>query len=227
MDIFRRLKNPFEADRVSWRVGSTNGDKTKGLALAYIDARDVMERLDEVVGPDCWQDRYEVHGTKTICYLSLNIPDVHGGDRWITKADAAGDTDVEAEKGAVSDAFKRAAVKWGIGRYLYDLESIWVSLEPAGKSYRIAKDEKKRLVDILNANANQSDERRKKEDREAKLSSARDWALNQILSLQTLSQEFRQAWLNEPQNRERLVSIQKTMPDVAKEFKALDMEIGE
>lgn len=143
-DIFDKLSAPFAPDRVSWRVGSTNADKTKGLALAYIDARDVMDRLDNVVNPLNWQDRYEVHGPKTVCYLSIRF-----GDEWITKADAAGDTDVEAEKGAISDAFKRAAVKWGVGRYLYDLESPWVEVESRGRSHIIKKGEYARLQRLL------------------------------------------------------------------------------
>jgi len=68
---------------------------------------------------------------------------------WIWKADGAGDTDVEAEKGAISDAFKRAAVKWGVGRYLYDLDSPWVALEPSGRSFKIAAHEYTRLEGIL------------------------------------------------------------------------------
>jgi hypothetical protein len=92
-----------------------------------------MERLDSEIGADKWQDRYEVHNGKTICYLSIKI-----GDEWITKADGAGDTQVEAEKGSISDAFKRAAVKWGVGRYLYELTAPWVpceSYEKSGKHY--------------------------------------------------------------------------------------------
>lgn len=141
--MFERLKAPFDPKRVSWRVGSITKEQTKGMALAYIDARDVMERLDEVVGPSYWQDRYEVHGNKTICYLSLRVGPEHG--EWVTKADAAGDSAVEAEKGAISDAFKRAAVKWGIGRYLYDIDSPWVALE----NKRIVPSEFKKLEALL------------------------------------------------------------------------------
>lgn len=137
VDIFEKLALPFSPERVSWRVGSTKADKSTGMALAYIDARDVMERLDEVVGPDNWQDRYEIHGGKTICYLSIRFDPIN--NEWITKADGAGDSDIEAEKGALSDAFKRVAVKWGIGRYLYDLSSPWVQLDTYqgkdGKTY--------------------------------------------------------------------------------------------
>ena len=124
------LKKPFPPERISWRVGSMTGDKKKGMALAYIDARDVMQRLDEVCGPENWECRYPHAAAKTVCEISIFIK-----DKWVTKADGAGDSDVEAEKGALSDAFKRAAVKWGIGQYLYDLESPWVEL-----------DDKKRIV---------------------------------------------------------------------------------
>jgi len=124
-DVFARLAAPFPPDAVSWRVGSTTKDKAKGMALAYIDARDVMDRLDEVLGPDSWSDSYDVHGPRVICTLSLRLGE--GGD-WVSKSDGAGDTAVESEKGAISDAFKRAAVKWGVGRYLYSLPSPWVQL---------------------------------------------------------------------------------------------------
>lgn len=140
------LHYPFLAAEIEWRVGSTNADKTSGLALAYLTARHVMDRLDDVCGSENWQDRYEFHGARTICYLSIRI-----NDEWVTKADGAGDSDVEAEKGAISDALKRAAVKWGIGRYLYDLGNIWVDVEPAGRSVRIKKDQYRKLQDILDA----------------------------------------------------------------------------
>jgi hypothetical protein len=138
------LHAPYPAAEIEWRVGSTNGDKSSGLALAYLTARHVMERLDQVCGPENWQDRYEFHGARTVCYLSIRI-----GDEWVTKADGAGDSDVEAEKGAISDALKRAAVKWGIGRYLYDLGNIWVDLQPAGRSYKIKADQYAKLETAL------------------------------------------------------------------------------
>lgn len=136
----KALTAPFPADRVSWRVGSTTPDKRRGLALAYIDARDVMERLDRVCGPENWQSRYPHANGKTVCEIGIKI-----GNDWIWKADGAGDTEFEADKGALSDAFKRAAVRWGIGRYLYEIEAIWVDIEPAGRSYKIAAHEMPRL----------------------------------------------------------------------------------
>ena len=143
-DIFGRLKAPFHPDKVSWRVGATNKDKTKGMALAYIDARDVYERLDEVVGPANWQNRYPHAGTKTCCDIALRID-----GEWVWKSNGAGDSDHEAEKGAFSDGFKRAAVCWGIGRYLYDLDSPWVEIEAYGKSYKIKPDQYRILRRVL------------------------------------------------------------------------------
>lgn len=139
-DFLQALFSPFPPNQVEWRVGSTTQDKSKGMALAYIDARAVMDRLDAVCGIDGWQNRYTHTQTKTVCEIGIRV----GGD-WIWKSDGAGDTDVEAEKGALSDAFKRAAVRWGVGRYLYDLKAVWVDLEPAGKSHRIKKSEMDRL----------------------------------------------------------------------------------
>lgn len=124
-DTFTALAAPFLREAVSWRAQSMNKEGTKAMALAYIDARDVMRRLDEVIGPANWQDSYTETPTGTaLCTISIRI-----GDDWVSKCDGAGATDVEAEKGRISDAFKRCAVKWGIGRYLYDLDAPWVPCE--------------------------------------------------------------------------------------------------
>lgn len=143
-DMFTALKAPFPADRVSWRIGPTTNDKSRGIALAYIDARDVMDRLDEVCTPAGWQNRYSHANGKTVCDIAIKCD-----GEWVWKADGAGDTDTEAEKGALSDALKRAAVRWSIGRYLYDVESPWVAIEQAGKSYKIKAEEFPRLRGIL------------------------------------------------------------------------------
>lgn len=153
-ELFDKLAAPFEPDAISWRVGSTNinkqtnepyeGKQAQGLALAYLDSRDVQDRLDIVCGPAGWQDDYPHAGAKTVCRIGIKI-----GDEWVFKSDGAGDTDVEAEKGALSAAFKRAAVKWGIGRYLYGLPSPWVALEKKGRTWVIQKGEYAKLRLLL------------------------------------------------------------------------------
>jgi hypothetical protein len=160
--MFDQLAAPFPPEAVSWRVGNTNvnkqtgkppeGKAASGMALAYIDARDVMDRLDAVCGPDGWQTRYTHVDKKTVCEIDIWVE----GRGWVTKADGAGDSDIEAEKGALSDAFKRAAVRWGIGRYLYHLASPWVALDPMGRSWKIKDSEQSKLLALLKANAGQA-----------------------------------------------------------------------
>jgi|TARA_Y100000310_G_scaffold255831_1_gene263435 hypothetical protein len=107
-DIELQLKKPFPVSKIKWRKGGGS------LDLAYIQARDVMDRLDAVFGISGWQVGYEFIGERMICSLACRI-----GDDWITKADGADDTKIEGAKGGISDSLKRAAVLWGIGRYLY------------------------------------------------------------------------------------------------------------
>lgn len=130
--VLERLRTPFPVNRIHWRVGARNGDKTKGIALAYVDARDVQSRLDEVAGID-WQSRYSHVGPNgVVCEIGLRF-----GDEWLWRSNGAGETDVEAQKGALSDAFKRAAVMWGVAKYLYALPNDWVDIAPAGKSSKL------------------------------------------------------------------------------------------
>jgi hypothetical protein len=143
-ELMAHLAAPFPADAISWRVGSTTKDKKKGMALAYISARDVMNRLDSACGSFGWQSEHIVaaDGKKVTCRIGIRHPE---NGEWIWKSDGAGETDVEGEKGSYSDSLKRAAVAWNIGRYLYDAESPWVELEAAGNSYKIAAHEYARL----------------------------------------------------------------------------------
>lgn len=129
LTLQQKLECPFPASRVSWRIGRKTQDKKKAQLLAYIDARDVMERLDKACGFENWQCRYNLADNGLlVCEIGIRI-----NSEWIWKANGAGDTQVEAEKGKCSDAFKRAAVLWGIGRYLYDLEAPWVAIDQYGK----------------------------------------------------------------------------------------------
>lgn len=118
--LLNQLKDPFEPRLVKWRKGGGQN------ALAYIDARDVMKRLDDVLGVAGWQDKYIRVDGGFICEISVKI-----GDDWITKSNAANDTKIESVKGGASSALKRAAVNWGIGRYLYYMPS-WCNKDNVG-----------------------------------------------------------------------------------------------
>ncbi len=144
-EIAAALLAPFPEAEIHWRAQSlTKQSPYKALALAYIDSRHVQSRLDAVMGISGWQCEYkhDLSG-KTSCGIGLLLPTNAGiyaakkavlsvsesETEWIWKWDGAGDTQVEAEKGAYSDSFKRAAVKWGIGRYLYDMPAQWIPCE--------------------------------------------------------------------------------------------------
>lgn len=146
-DLFAELSAPFPPEAVSWRVGSTNkkswkqGEPRRGKPLCYIDARDVMDRLTQVLGTQ-WQCRYLPMPNGTAC---CEIGILISGE-WVWRANGAGATDMEGDKGAYSDAFKRAAVMWGIGRYLYDIKSPWIELD---QFWGIPKADEARLNRLL------------------------------------------------------------------------------
>ncbi|AZO96174.1 Rad52/Rad22 family DNA repair protein [Halocella sp. SP3-1] len=119
MDL-EKLKEPLPIDEISWRVqscGINSSGKPWAMVLAYKDARADMNRLDEVCGPGNWQRKHSFgNNGEILCSVGIKI-----GDEWVWKTDGAAQTNVEGEKGGLSDAFKRACVSWGIGRYLYNL----------------------------------------------------------------------------------------------------------
>lgn len=91
-----------------------NPDGTPKM-LDYVDARFVQERLDSVVGPENWQTHYEDTPNGVRCTISIYVQ----GHGWVQKTDVGIPSNIEPVKGAHSDAFKRAAVQWGIARDLY------------------------------------------------------------------------------------------------------------
>jgi hypothetical protein len=105
-----------------WKIQALrNGTAT---CVAYIDARDAMRLLDKVAGPENWQDKYYEACGQLFCTVSIKTDSgwVEKSDSGIVTADTA-KVDLEmTQKGSASDAFKRACVKWGIGRFLYDLD---------------------------------------------------------------------------------------------------------
>jgi len=97
-----------------WRVQEA---KEYGAnCVAYIDARAVMNRLDEVCGVGGWQSKYESHNGNLYCSIGVKVD-----NEWVWKTDCGSESNVEKEKGEASDALKRAAVQFGVGRFLYDL----------------------------------------------------------------------------------------------------------
>ena len=150
-DVWAALSAPFPAEEIQWRVEAISKDKKRALVVPYVDARAVLDRLDEVVGPENWHDAYEVlpkdGGTFAVkarlTVLGVTKEDVGEGD---------------SLKAAFSDALKRAAVKFGVGRHLYRMEKTWVDYDEKsgrftppglGTPGAAKKPEPKELIDRL------------------------------------------------------------------------------
>ena len=139
--IYEKLKEKFDEKDLEFRVGATNSDKTMGLALAYVQARAIQNRLDEVVGFENWKVSYREIQGGFLCTLSIKI-----NDEWISKEDGAGITDYQSIKGGISNAFKRVASSgFGIGRYLYNARDSWYAIKPQGKGFVFAETPKLQL----------------------------------------------------------------------------------
>src|SRR5262245_17198534 len=111
-DLFAALAAPFDPDEVRVRSQAAR-------QLHYVTARTVMNRLDDVLGPENWWDDFVPLEHSVMCRLTIRLPD----GSILTKSDAGGYAGMadpgDDDKSGFADAFKRAAVKFGVGRYLY------------------------------------------------------------------------------------------------------------
>ena len=129
--LTRALSAPFDPAEVKFKPQVVSG--SRAMALAYVDARVIQDRLDDVLGVQGWQDDYQIlEDGSVMCKLRLRL-----GEEWVTKVDVGGQSEQsdggDRLKAAFSDALKRAAVKFGIGRYLYRLPAQWVDYDPVKK----------------------------------------------------------------------------------------------
>ena len=121
-----KLEELKEIMPYKWRVQSFSKNKPQASCVAYIDARDVMDRFDDVCGAENWQDDY-----KMLDGLLLGGIGIRTDNGWVWKWDTGTESQVEKEKGHVSDAFKRAAIHWGVGRFLYGLKIVYLPANEA------------------------------------------------------------------------------------------------
>jgi len=115
MKAFRFLN----ADEIECRVQRVT---EKGLTLLlYKTARTDADLLDETVGAERWENDFKV--INGVLYGGIGV-DYGNGLVW--KWDAGTESNMEADKGRASDAFKRAGFKHGIGRELYTAPFVWI-----------------------------------------------------------------------------------------------------
>jgi hypothetical protein len=137
-DAAAALTAPFSLDQVAIKPGATTKDKTRALALPYVDLRTYQDRLDAVVGPEGWSVEYRPTGNSLICRLTV---------LGISKEDIgepSSDGDNPATE-ALAQSFKRACTAFGLGRYLYHLPTVWADYDEVKKSF---KDAERTVYDI-------------------------------------------------------------------------------
>ncbi|OUM93591.1 MAG: hypothetical protein BAA00_06055 [Parageobacillus thermoglucosidasius] len=118
-EIMAKLQAPFPSADIEWRVQqvfTSQDGRIWAKVLAYVTNRAIQKRLDEVFGPGGWKNEFRDFQGGILCTISCLI-----NGQWVSKTDGAEKTAFESFKGGLSSAMKRAAVQWGIGRYLYDL----------------------------------------------------------------------------------------------------------
>jgi hypothetical protein len=127
-DVFLKELNTNLSKQIAhkWRVQSFSKNKPSATIVAYIDARDASDLLNEYATYGWSDEYYEVSGN-TYCKVGVVMPD--GTTQW--RSDCGVESNQDAEKGQASDAFKRACVKWGIGRFLYSLGIEYVNANEA------------------------------------------------------------------------------------------------
>jgi len=129
-----KLQEPFKAEDIEWRVQSA-GNGARGVwarVLAYVTSRAIQNRLDDVCGPENWKNEFATGPNGGIlCGISIKC-----GEEWVTKWDGSDNTQIEAVKGGLSGAMKRAGSQWGIGRYLYSLKEGYATISEKGKHYQ-------------------------------------------------------------------------------------------
>ncbi|MED3183786.1 Rad52/Rad22 family DNA repair protein [Bacillus thuringiensis] len=126
MTNMESLQAEFPFEQLGWKI--THTFESNGRFFAYVapfvDARAIQDRFDEVFGIDKWQVSYEKWGEKaTKCTISVFL-----NERWISKEDGSEESDYSSVKGGFSNSLKRAAVLWGVGRYLYNVKPSKVEL---------------------------------------------------------------------------------------------------
>jgi hypothetical protein len=125
----RRLQNYFAPGDIEWKPLRYTKDRKRAMAAPYITNRAIMDRLDEVCGPENWRNEFrQGPDGGVLCGISLRL-----GSEWVTKWDGASNTEIEAVKGGLSSSMRRAAVQWGIGRYLYRLPPRWQAVDARGR----------------------------------------------------------------------------------------------
>lgn len=142
-EVLQRLAEPFPPEAIRWEVRARNSNRSKGKILPYANPRAYTDRLNEVVTAAGWSEKYSVRTlagiTRTagnqilqtgkvlvVCHLTIRgIGTKRGtGESWADYENAMTTADAQA--------LARACARFGLGRYLYDFDELWVPLDDRG-----------------------------------------------------------------------------------------------
>jgi hypothetical protein len=144
--IIGDLEVPFDSSVIEWRVTNTAKDKRRGQVMPYADQRAYTDRLNALVTPAGWTRKYAVHTSANFqrgkdqktdakifvtCELTILGLGSHSatGEEWADDDNAG--TSAEAQ------AFKRACSCFGLGRYLYYFDGVWVDVDDRKRPKKI------------------------------------------------------------------------------------------
>lgn len=127
---FRTLK----ANEIEVRTQSVKNGKAN--MLLYIDSRAVVKLLDETVGNMNWQSEFYTVNNQTMCKISI-----YDDDRniWISKSDTGSESNIEAEKGLISDCYKRVLSRWGVTELYSSPKITWDDDGYGNSGYKVSE----------------------------------------------------------------------------------------
>lgn len=168
-EMVEQLRAPFRPEDIAWKPQTVDYKNKKALAVAYADPRAYVDRLNEVFGVGAWEDHYEfiatpftklikgkkawkeqpatedklIPGNKVLVVAEIRIKDL---DICVSSTGDSDASDDNAATSAEAQAFKRAAMKLGLGRYLYELPKVsaaydngWINGTPTLPDWALPK----------------------------------------------------------------------------------------
>lgn len=147
---FRTLR----ADEIEVRPARIDKQTGKATMLLYMDSRAATNLLDETVGAMNWEMLFETETATNLTIGRLGIWDEDKG-RFVYKSDTGSESNIEAEKGKVSDIYKRCLSRWGVNE-LYSAPKIEIpddGYKCSGyKVSQIAYDDKRQITSLTLVN---------------------------------------------------------------------------
>ena len=139
---FRALQEPFPVKYLSWTVIATKKDKSDALVSPYVGRHHIMARFDDVLGPMNWQTGVQGQVGYLIKGIGIRF---EKSEEWVWRWEPGvyiAATDKNRRRievlGSATVGLRRAAIEWGVGRYLKFITAQWVPYDSFTKKIREA-----------------------------------------------------------------------------------------